>query len=241
MKIIGVIPARYSSTRFPGKPLALIKGKSLIERVWRQVKKSKQLDAVVIATDDERISAVAAGFGAEVIMTSQNCSSGTDRLAEVAITYGKSAAVFINIQGDEPLISPSLIDSLVLAFKNNSHIDSVTAAYPFKNLDEINNPNSVKVVLDCDNHALYFSRCPIPYNRSDLHFRYLKHIGIYGYKRDFLLKFSSWDQTPLEKIEQLEQLRILEKGHKMKVVISRNDSHGVDVPSDIKKIERLIK
>lgn len=242
MKIIGIIPSRYASTRFPGKPLALIAGKSLIERVWRQAKKSRLLAEVFIATDDKRIKSAAEAFGAEVIMTSNKCKSGTDRLAEAAKKRAKNASVIINIQGDEPVISPVLIDNVARCFVNDAGLAAATAAYPLKFKDELNSPNVVKVVLDSKKYALFFSRYPVPFQRnSGGTAQHYKHIGIYGYRRDFLLKFAAWSQSPLEKAEQLEQLRILENGKRIKVVISAVDSFGVDVPADIRKIERFIK
>lgn len=260
MKIIGIIPSRYASSRFPGKPLALIAGKSLIERVWRQAKKSRLLSEVIIATDDKRIQTAAEAFGAKVVMTSKKCKSGTDRLAEAARKAAKNARVIINIQGDEPVISPGLIDSVARCFIKDAKLAAVTAAYPVIDKNEFNSPNVVKVVLDSKKNALYFSRYPVPFlriatehqrgsaaslechkRRPNLPVLHYKHIGIYGYKRCFLLKFSGWRQSPLERTEQLEQLRLLENGERLKVVISNTDSFGVDVPADIKKIERIIK
>jgi 3-deoxy-manno-octulosonate cytidylyltransferase (CMP-KDO synthetase) len=241
MQIIGVIPARYDSTRFPGKPLALIKGKSLIERVWRQARKARKLDDIIIATDDDRIQKAAEAFGARVVLTSRTCKCGTDRLAEVARKTPASAGIFINIQGDEPLIPPALIDELAETLRATPGLPAVTAAYPLNDEREYMDPNVVKVVVDEKSHALFFSRSPLPYRRSKGTMTCYKHLGIYGYRRHFLLRFTGWPQTPLEKIEQLEQLRILEKGYRIKVVLSGRDSYGVDVPDDVKKIERLLK
>jgi 3-deoxy-manno-octulosonate cytidylyltransferase (CMP-KDO synthetase) len=241
MRIIGVIPARYGSTRFPGKPLALINGRSLIEWVWRQARKSRELDDVIVATDDQRIADAAGRFGARTVLTSARCTSGTDRMAEVARRAEKKADIFINIQGDEPLIAPSLIDGLALALRRDRSVAAVTAVYPTRETAERENPNVVKVVTDRQGYALYFSRCAVPYPRSGAPVRCFKHLGIYGYRRDFLLRFASWNQTPLEKTECLEQLRILEMGYRIKTVIARRDSFGVDVPGDVKKIERLMK
>ena len=241
MKSIGIIPSRFASKRFPGKPLALIKGKTLIERVWLRAKKSRLLDEVVIATDDRRIFGVAGSFKAKAVMTSRKCRSGTDRLAEAARKKGKKYGIFINIQGDEPLISPSLIDRLVSALKKDPLTQVVTAVYPIRDKRELVDPNVVKAVLDKKGFAIYFSRSPVPYNRTGGKVRYYKHLGIYGYKRDFLKAFSSMAQTPLEKAEQLEQLRVLENGYRIKAVVSDQDSFGVDVPSDIQKIERMVK
>jgi 3-deoxy-manno-octulosonate cytidylyltransferase (CMP-KDO synthetase) len=241
MRIIGVIPARYGSTRFPGKPLALINGRSLIEWVWRQARKSRELDDVIVATDDQRIADAAGRFGARTVLTSARCTSGTDRMAEVARRAEKKADIFINIQGDEPLIAPSLIDGLALALRRDRSVAAVTAVYPTRETADRENPNVVKVVTDRQGYALYFSRCAVPYPRSGAPVRCFKHLGIYGYRRDFLLRFASWNQTPLEKTECLEQLRILEMGYRIKTVIARRDSFGVDVPGDVKKIERLMK
>lgn len=240
MRTIGVIPARYASTRFPGKPLALIAGTPLIERVWRRVKKCTELDDVIVATDDDRIAAAVHAFGGRVAMTSVTCASGTDRLAEVARMAEKKADILINIQGDEPLIAPGLIDRLARALAADKQLPAVTAAYPLRDDNEVANANVVKVVMDKNGNALYFSRSPLPYRRSSSPVRIYKHLGIYGYRRDFLLRFAAWKPSPLEAAEQLEQLRVLENGCRMKVVLSPRDSFGVDVPADIKKIERLL-
>ncbi len=237
----GVIPARYGSTRFPGKPLALIKGLTLIEHVWRRAKKSRKLDEVIVATDDRRIFEHARGFGAKAVMTSNHARSGTDRIAEVARRIGGGRKdIFINIQGDEPLISPRLIDRLVGELEKDPGLPVVTAAYPIAARHELNDPNVVKAALDPDGYALYFSRFPIPFERKKSAIAHLKHLGIYGYRRDFLLRFASMKRTPLESTEELEQLRVLENGFRIKAVISRTNSFGVDTPRDIRKIERII-
>lgn len=240
MKIIGVIPSRYGSTRFPGKPLFLIKGKTLVERVYRQARKAKFLDDVVIATDDRRIFTAAEGFGARVVMTSPRCKSGTDRLAEVARKYFKPSDVLVNIQGDEPLISPVLIDKIAREFIDNAKLDMATAVCRVKDKKDALNPNIVKAVIDRNGYALYFSRAAIPFTRSGFKGQLYKHIGIYGYRAEFLARFSKWPQAMLEKTEMLEQLRALENGVRIKTVISVIDSAGVDVPSDIKKIEKRL-
>ena len=241
MKIVGIIPARYDSTRFQGKPLALIAGTSLIERVWHRAKKSRKLSEVYIATDDLRIKKAAEGFGAKVVMTSKACRSGTDRLAEAVRKTAKAADIVINIQGDEPLIPPGLIDGIAASLIKDPGLCAATAAFAIRDRKELANPNVVKVVFDGEFNALYFSRYPVPFPRRHASPIGYKHIGIYGYRRGFLLKFALWPQTPLEKAEQLEQLRILEMGERIRVVISDSDSFGVDVPADIRKIERLIK
>jgi 3-deoxy-manno-octulosonate cytidylyltransferase (CMP-KDO synthetase) len=241
MRTIGVIPARYHSTRFPGKPLVTIAGKTMIERVWRQVMKARQIDEVIIATDHPAIVAAAKNFGARVLMTPAHCATGTDRLAAVARMPGVRGELFINIQGDEPLIDPRLIDRLVMALKKNPAIPAVTAAIPFRDPADAANPNIVKVVCDRTGRALYFSRAAVPYPRAAAPVPYLKHHGIYGYRRKFLLAFAGWRQTPLEKTEHLEQLRILENGYPMQVIVSRREAHGVDVPADVARIERLLQ
>lgn len=240
MNICAVIPARYGSTRFPGKPLALIAGKTLIERVWRQAMKARGIDAVAIATDDGRIADAARAFGATVVMTSVRCKTGTDRLAEAARSLGRTYDAFINVQGDEPLIAPALISRVAAALRKCPD-GAVTAAFPLSAPADISSPHVVKVVRDRAGNALYFSRAPLPFNRSGAAVGYLKHIGIYGYCRDFLLRYAGWPRTPLEKAEELEQLRILERGHPIRVVMAPADSYGVDVPKDIQKIERLLR
>jgi 3-deoxy-manno-octulosonate cytidylyltransferase (CMP-KDO synthetase) len=240
MHITGVIPARYHSTRFPGKPLARIKGVPLIERVWRQAAKSRRLDDLVVATDDERIAECVRRFGGKTVETPIRCASGTDRLAAVARRSAKRSDILINIQGDEPLISPRLIDSLASALVKDPSLPAVTAAYPLSREEDVFNPNVVKVVTDKSGRALYFSRSPLPFRRAETAVPYYKHLGIYGYRRKFLLSFASWPQTPLEKTEQLEQLRIIERGFAINVIVSRYDSFGVDVPEDVVKIERLL-
>lgn len=241
MKTAVIIPSRYASTRFPGKPLALIKGKPLIQHVVERVKKCKKVDIVAVATDDKRIFNTVKSLGYEVFMTPKTCKSGTDRLAFVAKKYLKNAGVFINVQGDEPLIEPALIDTLAGELKKNKKLEYITAAFPVKKEEEINNPNVVKVLMDKDGYALYFSRSVVPYNRDKIKsVKYFKHMGIYGYKRNFLEEFTKSKPTILEKSENLEQLRALENGKKIKVIISGKDSVGVDTPEDALKVERFI-
>lgn len=240
MRIIGVLPSRYASTRFPGKPLKLIKGKSLIRRVWERAKQSKFLDEVIVATDDSRIAKEVKKFGGKCVMTSRACKCGTDRLAEVVRKSERNADIVINIQGDEPLIPPILIDALAAELVRDKQLNVATAIYPLIRKNDIVNPNIAKVIVDKKGFAVYFSRSVVPYNRDGGKTAYFKHIGIYAYRKSFLLNYAKWPQTPLEKAEQLEQLRILENGFKIKTVVSISDSMGVDVPSDIKKIERLI-
>jgi 3-deoxy-manno-octulosonate cytidylyltransferase (CMP-KDO synthetase) len=244
MKIIGIIPARYASTRFPGKPLALINGKPLIQHVVEQCQKAKSLSEVIVATDDTRIWEVAQDF-CQTEMTSPDHPSGTDRLAEVVRRCECDAAV--NIQGDEPLIDPSVIDAVAKALSGN---EMSTAATRIRSVEEYDNPNVVKVVVNAAGRALYFSRRTIPFlrdaaNRSVAEqlaaFPFLKHIGIYGYRRETLLKLVDCPMSPLEQAEKLEQLRALENGISIAVVPVDYDSVGVDVPEDVKRVEKIMR
>ncbi|MFQ5866967.1 MAG: 3-deoxy-manno-octulosonate cytidylyltransferase [bacterium] len=244
MKIIGIVPARYDSKRFPGKVLADILGKPLIQRVYEQAKKVELLHDVVIATDSEEIFKVVENFEGKAIMTSSNCKSGTDRLAEVAT--GLVADIFVNIQGDEPLISPEVISKVAQALIEDKTIDIATVARKITTQEELNNPNVVKVVIDNNGFALYFSRAQIPYVRHPLELKSLsfvsyKHIGLYAYRREFLLNFVRMEQGLLEKVEHLEQLRALENGYKIKVVITQYDSIGVDTQEDLEKVRKILK
>jgi 3-deoxy-manno-octulosonate cytidylyltransferase (CMP-KDO synthetase) len=241
MKTAVVIPARYASTRFPGKPLALIKGKPLIGRVLERVSLCKNIDAIAVATDDKRIYDAVKKMQYGVFMTPNSCKSGTDRIAFTAQKHLTDFDIFINVQGDEPLIDPSLIDSLAKELKKDVDLKYITAAYPIKKEEDVKNPNIVKVIFDKDGYAIYFSRSLIPYNKSGAKVKYYKHMGIYGYKKDFLLNFASEKASILEKAESLEQLRALENGHKIKVIKSKKDSIGVDVPSDIEKVGAQLK
>jgi 3-deoxy-manno-octulosonate cytidylyltransferase (CMP-KDO synthetase) len=241
MKTAVIIPSRYDSVRFPGKPLALIKGKPLIERVLERVSRCRHVDFIAVATDDERIADAVKKTGYSVFMTPKACKSGTDRVAFTAKNFLSGYKIFINVQGDEPLTEPALVDWIAIELKNDKKLECVTAAYPIKKEEDVKNPNIVKVVCDKEGYALYFSRSLIPYNRDNSRVKYYKHLGIYGYKRDFLIEFSESSKAILEKAENLEQLRALENGKKIKVVKAGKDSVGVDVPSDILKIEELIK
>ena len=244
MKIVGIIPARYASTRFPGKPLALIAGKPLIQHVVEQCKKAKSLSEVIVATDDVRIADAAKKF-CRVEMTRANHPSGTDRIAEVATRLACDAVV--NIQGDEPLIDPSVIDAVAGALRDN---EMSTAATRIKNPAEFDNPNVVKVVVNAKGCALYFSRRTIPYLREAASgsvseqlaaFAFLKHLGIYGYRRETLLRLVKFPVSPLETVEKLEQLRALENGIQIAVVKVDYDSVGVDAPEDVEWVERFLK
>jgi 3-deoxy-manno-octulosonate cytidylyltransferase (CMP-KDO synthetase) len=244
VKIVGIIPARFASTRFPGKPLVLIAGKPLIRHVVEQCRLAKSLSEVIVATDDTRIWEVAQNF-CRVEMTRPEHPSGSDRIAEVAGRCECNAVV--NIQGDEPLIEPSVIDAVANALAQN---EMSTAATPIKNISELDNPNVVKVVVNAAGHALYFSRRTIPYLREAASgstseqlaaFPFLKHLGIYGYRRGTLLRLVKFQVSPLENAEKLEQLRALENGIQIAVVKVDYDSVGVDVPEDVAKVEALLK
>jgi 3-deoxy-manno-octulosonate cytidylyltransferase (CMP-KDO synthetase) len=239
-KAVGIIPARWGSTRFPGKALREISGKPLLRHVWERCRRAKKLDRVIIATDDFRIAEAAFEWGAEIAMTSTKHASGTDRVAEVAAKL-KQFAHIINIQGDEPLTDPKLIDRLVRELQNDTKIEMITAAHPFEDPRDAESPHQVKVVLNGHGDALYFSRAAIPFLRdSESTARYFRHQGIYGYRRDLLLRFVRWKTSPLELAEALEQLRALENGVRIRVVMTGSGSAGVDTPEDARMMERLI-
>ncbi len=238
-KAVGIIPARWSSTRFPGKPLHLIAGKPLLQRVLERCRHAKNLDALIIATDDMRIAEAAFDWGAEIALTSPRHQSGTDRVAEV-VCNAKQFAFVINIQGDEPLIDPYLIDRLVEKLRSDRKIDVVTAAHPFENPAEASSPHQVKVVVDARGRALYFSRAAIPYPRNPSKIKCLHHQGIYGFRRDALLQFVKWKRGPLERAESLEQLRALENGVIVHVLLTRHGTPGVDTPTDAEALEQKL-
>jgi 3-deoxy-manno-octulosonate cytidylyltransferase (CMP-KDO synthetase) len=238
-KIVGIIPARWSSTRFPGKPLHLIAGKPLLQYVWKQCRKAKNLDSVIIATDDMRVAKAAFDWGAEVALTSPKHQSGTDRVAEIA-RKAKQFGFVINIQGDEPLIGPSLIDRLAEKLRSDAKIDIVTAAHPFEDPGEAFSPHQVKVIVDASGRALYFSRAAIPFPRNPRKIKYLRHQGIYGFRRDALLQFVKWKVGPLERAESLEQLRALENGVTVHVLLTKHGTPGVDMPADAEALERTL-
>ncbi|MCL2335281.1 MAG: 3-deoxy-manno-octulosonate cytidylyltransferase [Endomicrobia bacterium] len=240
MKTAVIIPARYASTRFPGKPLALIKGKPLIQHVLERVSKCKKIDFAAVATDDMRICNAVKDIGYEAFMTPNSCKSGTDRIAFVAEKYLKDYGIIINVQGDEPLIDYKLVDKLAEELKKHKDLEFITAAFRIKKEGDVKNPNMVKVVFDKDGYAIYFSRSLIPYNRDNGKVKYYKHIGIYGYKKEFVIDFAKSKPSILEKAECLEQLRALENGKKIKVVIAKKDSIGVDTPEDALKVGRLL-
>jgi 3-deoxy-manno-octulosonate cytidylyltransferase (CMP-KDO synthetase) len=241
VKLLGIIPARYASSRFPGKPLALIAGKTLIQHVVERCQLAKRLTDVIVATDDTRIWEVAQNF-CRAEMTAPGHISGTDRIAEVARNFPCDAV--INIQGDEPLIDPAVIDAVAAGLERD---EMSTAATPLTDLAEYENPNVVKVVVNAAGRALYFSRRTIPYVRDAASavetlaaFPFLKHLGIYGYRRKTLLRLVQFPASPLEQAEKLEQLRALENGIQIAVVKVNYDSVGVDVPADVKRVEKLL-
>lgn len=238
--VTAIIPARWASTRFPGKPLVLLRGKPLVQHVWERARRAKTVGRVIVATDDMRIAEAAFGFGAEVALTSPKHPTGTDRLAEVA-TRLPSSRIVLNVQGDEPDIAPSTIDRLARELLDNPRLGMATAANPIVDLADARNPNVVKVVTDRDGRALYFSRSLIPHDRDGGgSVRYLRHQGIYAYRRRVLLDFVRWKPTPLEQAEKLEQLRALERGVSIGVVVVRRASVGVDAPEDLARAERAL-
>jgi 3-deoxy-manno-octulosonate cytidylyltransferase (CMP-KDO synthetase) len=238
-RAVGIIPARWNSTRFPGKPLHVIAEKPLLRHVWERCQRARTLDVVIVATDDMRIAEAAFNWGAEVALTSRRHRSGTDRVAEVA-QRAKDFAFVVNIQGDEPLIDPRLIDELVKKLRSDARIAIVTAAHPFQRPTEAESPHQNKVVLDRHNCALYFSRSVIPYTAKPSRVRYLRHQGIYGFRRDALLQFVRWKPSQLERAEALEQLRALENGVKVHVLVTTHGSPGVDTPADAKALEQKL-
>jgi 3-deoxy-manno-octulosonate cytidylyltransferase (CMP-KDO synthetase) len=237
---LGVIPARYASSRFPGKALVSIAGKTMLEHVWERASGARYLTSVVIATDDERIRAAAEGFKARVVMTRDDHASGTDRVAEAA--SASTAQIIVNIQGDEPLIDPGAIDAAVLGMLDAEDVPMATLKKRIERNEEIQNPNVVKVVTDVAGDAIYFSRSAIPFARdAGDTVAYFKHIGLYVYQRDFLLSYPDLKIGPLERAERLEQLRALENGHKIRVVETEYESLGVDTPEDWQHVSQLLE
>ncbi|WP_240963730.1 3-deoxy-manno-octulosonate cytidylyltransferase [Luteolibacter luteus] len=239
--IVGILPARWASTRFPGKPLHLIAGKPLVQHVWEQCRRCQRLDDLYIATDDERIFAAAESFGAKVVMTSPVHPTGTDRIAE-AVRAIPRATHIVNIQGDEPLIDPGLVDELAATMAADPTLDMATAANPLDPADPaVQDPNVVKVVTALDGRALYFSRSPLPYFRNAVPgLPVFRHKGIYAYRRTFLERFVTWAPSPLEQAESLEQLRALENGASIKVLPTNDTSPGVDTPEQAAHVEAIL-
>ncbi len=239
MKAIGVIPARYQSSRFPGKILTPLLGKPLIQHVYEAALKAQSLEDLIIAADDQRVVEAAQKFGARVVMTAREHQSGSDRLTE--IVNPMDTQIIVNIQADEPLIHHSMIDRLVDCLFENKDIAAASLIYRMKNKEDLENPNVVKVVKDRNNFALYFSRSLIPHPRGGLVFtpqsNFYKHLGLYAYTKEFLFTFTNLPTGDLENIEKLEQLRILEHGHKIKLIETNFDTIGVDTPEDLEKVK----
>ncbi len=239
-RILGVIPARFASSRFPGKALASLAGKPMIQHVWERAQQSRYLQQnLVVATDDERIADAVRGFGGRVRMTRADHPSGTDRLAEVASS--EPASLYVNIQGDEPLIDPEAIDAAILSAYGDESVSMGTLKKTIVDPTDVVNTNVVKVVTNLLGDAIYFSRCPIPYERDGRSAMplYAKHIGLYVYRRDFLLAYPDLEIGPLERAECLEQLRALENGYKIRVVPTEYESLGVDTPEDLERVNQL--
>jgi len=240
-KVVIVIPARYGSTRLPGKPLVALAGKPMVERVYERAKMAKTSGRVIVATDDERVLKAVEGFGGEARMTRPDHRTGTERIAEVAAhTEGE---VFVNVQGDEPLLDPAAVDTAVGALLEEPAAAIATVAVPIRTPADIMDPNVVKTVLDFEDNALYFSRAPIPWVRDavhKIHARHLKHLGLYVFQRGALLEYPMLPQGELERVEQLEQLRWMENGYKIRVAEVEHDAVSVDVPEDVGRVERLL-
>ena len=254
MRTLAVLPSRFQASRFPGKPLAAISGRPMIQWVWEAARDAPGVDAVAVATDDPRIAAAVAGFGGQVIMTDPALPSGTDRVAAAYAALGETFDVVLNIQGDEPAMHPDTIAGVVSLLAADPDLPMATAACPFNNPEELFNPNNVKVVLDDRGRALYFSRSPIPYLRNSTLFladfrpwldpqhlaSYHRHLGIYGYRPEALRAFTALPPNPLEKLEMLEQLRALGAGMAIGVARTPHLSLGVDVPADVAEVEALL-
>jgi 3-deoxy-D-manno-octulosonate cytidylyltransferase len=240
--VLAVIPARYASARFPGKPLAQIAGKPMIQHVVERLREASKISRIVVATEDPRIKDAVTSFGAEAILTRADHRTGTDRVAEVAVHI--PAEIYVNVQGDEPLIDPHTVDAVVQAMLDDLSVQIGTPCSPITIPNEIMDPNVVKVVRDFDGNALYFSRAPIPWVRdtgAKVDARHWKHIGVYGYRRDALLEFPTLPPGELERIEQLEQLRWLENAFHIAVVETEYNAISVDVPTDVERVEKLLR
>jgi 3-deoxy-manno-octulosonate cytidylyltransferase (CMP-KDO synthetase) len=241
-EVIVVIPSRYAATRLPGKPLVNLAGKPMVQRVYEQAKLAQTVHRVLVATDDQRIVDAVQAFAGEARMTRSDHRTGTERIAEVAAH--EPGDIFVNVQGDEPLIDPVAIDTAVAALLEDPPAQIATVATPIRHVPDIMDPNVVKTVLDFDSNALYFSRAPIPWVRDTqqkIHVRYWKHLGLYVFQREALLEYPTLPQGELEKIEQLEQLRWLENGWKIRVAEVEHDAVSVDVPEDVTRVEKLLQ
>ena len=241
MKIIGIIPARYGSTRLEGKPLKDIGGKPMIQRVYEAAQQAQWLDQVYVATDDARIVAAVEQFGGNVRLTSVDHKTGTDRIAEVAAAL--DVEIVVNLQGDEPLVNPAMIDEVIQPLVDDSHLPMSTLCVPILEAEAQHDPNVVKVVFTQKGDALYFSRSLIPYPRKRDNFQAYEHLGLYAYRKDFLLTYIALPQSRLEINESLEQLRVLEAGYQLKVVVSAHpyDGVSVDTPEDLEKVRQIVQ
>lgn len=240
--VIAIIPARYGSSRLPGKPLAPIAGRPMIQHVYERVRQAQSLTRALVATDDERIKAAVEGFGGEAVLTRSDHRTGTDRVAEVAAHI--PADIYLNVQGDEPLLDPGTIDALVSAMTGDDQVQIATPCSAIRLPNDIMDPHVTKVVCDFDGNGLYFSHSPIPWVRDrngDVVVKHWKHIGLYAFRRDALLEFPTLPPGELERAEQLEQLRWLENGFRIRVVETEYDAVSVDVPEDIPRVERLLR
>jgi 3-deoxy-manno-octulosonate cytidylyltransferase (CMP-KDO synthetase) len=241
VKVLAVIPARHASSRFPGKPLTPIAGKAMIQHVVERVRRASLVSRVVVATEDARIKSAVEAFGGEAVMTRSDHRTGTDRVAEVAAHL--TAEIYVNVQGDEPLIDPGTVDALVAAMTEDDSVQLATPCAAIAQPGDIMDPNIVKVVRDFESNALYFSRAPVPWVRDSAETvtaQHWKHLGLYGFRRDALLEFPTLPPGELEHLEQLEQLRWLENGFRIRVVETDYDAISVDVPSDVARIEKLL-
>ena len=238
MEAVGVIPARYRSVRFPGKVLADLQGMPLVQHVYLRARKAGNLAQLVVATDDERICQVVRGFGGEALLTSEDHLSGTDRLAEVALKL--PAALYVNIQGDEPLVDARDIDRIVESLRSDPGLEMATLRRRIEEEADARNPNVVKVVVSASGDALYFSRSPIPFKRGEGTWNAYRHIGLYGYRRGLLLDIAAHPAGELEKAEQLEQLRVLEMGRRIRVLDAVGESIGVDTPEDLERVRGIL-
>ncbi len=268
MNVVAVIPARYASNRLPGKPLVSLCGKPMVQHVWERVRRAASVSRVLVATDDERVLRAVGAFGGEATMTRADHRCGTERVAEVAAHAAHTLSpprraeednapeIYVNVQGDEPLIEPAAVDAAVEALRADDSVEVATLAVPIALPGDIMDPSVVKVVLDFEGNALYFSRAPIPWIREGTFpgntsagepraapsgFTHFKHIGLYVFRRQALLEFATFPQGELEKLEQLEQLRWLENGYKIRVAETKYDSVSVDVPDDVPRVEKLLR
>jgi 3-deoxy-manno-octulosonate cytidylyltransferase (CMP-KDO synthetase) len=240
MQAVAIIPARLAATRLPNKPLADLDGKPMIQHVYEQARRAAHLSDVLVATPDAEILAAVEAFGGKAVLTSNEHRTGTDRVAEAARTLPDSVTVIVNVQGDEPLISPATIDALAVPLLADESLVMASVMAPYPEGRE-SDPNAVKVVTDLNGFALYFSRSPLPYRRNpDAPYAPKLHVGLYGYRRDFLMRLTTLPPTPLEKLESLEQLRVLEHGYRIRMVATDRPPESVDTPEDLERVRSLI-